>query len=424
MARSTGVRQRCAPECPARCRVHRWEFQVELPAGEDGKRRQVGRGGFLTSREASEARAEVLARHKAGTLPNREQGRETVRAYLERWYAVKLDSGALRASTARSYRGHLDRYLLPHLGHLRLTDLRASHVEGMFREVRKATADNPRPVGPTTERRILATLRSAMGEAVKRGHLTHDHTAHVSVRKAERTRARPWTPEVFWGFVERMSAEPAESAGARLLPVVQVATGTGLRLGELLGLRWEDVDVDRGLLVVRQQAQQVGQELTYGKPKTRTGEDRMVPLVGWVPEVLQAIREQQDAQRQAWGEAWQETGLVFTAQDGAGLLPQSVSKAFARLVVAYKLPPLTFHGLRHTCASVLLQAGVPMPVVSRMLGHSSIGITVDTYGHLVMDATTADVIGRALDGFAARGSAIPGKSPGVRRLAPVSDLPA
>ena len=152
----------------------------------------------------------------------------------------------------------------------------------------------------------------------------------------------------------------------------------------------------------------------------------MVPLVGWVPDVLRTIREQQDEQQspERWGETWQDTGLVFTSQDGAGLLPQSVSKAFARLVTAYKLPPLTFHGLRHTCPSVLLPAGVPMPVVSRMLGHSSIGITVDTYGHLVMDATTADVIGRALDGFAARGSAIPGKSPGVRRLAPVADRPA
>lgn len=378
----------------------------------------------MTSREASEARAEVLARHKAGTLPSREQGRETVRAYLERWYAVKLDSGALRPSTARSYRGHLDRYLLPHLGPLRLTDLRASHVEGMFREVRKETANHPRPVGPTTERRILATLRSATGEAVKRGHLTHDHTAHVSLRKAEPARARPWSPEVFWGFVERMGQDAPGSAGARLLPVVQVATGTGLRLGELLGLRWEDVDLDRGLLVVRQQAQQVGSELTYGKPKTRTGEDRMVPLVGWVPDTLRTIRKEQDEQRQAWGEAWTQTGLVFTAQDGSGLLPQSISKAFARLVTAYELPPLTFHGLRHTCASVLLQAGVPMPVVSRMLGHSSIGITVDTYGHLVMDASTADVIGRALDGFAARGLPMPGNFPGVRRLAPIADRSA
>ncbi len=101
----------------------------------------------------------------------------------------------------------------------------------------------------------------------------------------------------------------------------------------------------------------------------------MIPLVGWVAATLQRLREQQGAERAAWGEAWTETGLVFTAPDGLGLVPQSVSKSFSRLVAAHEMPPLTFRGLRHTCASVLLSAGLPMPVVSRMLGHSSIGIT-------------------------------------------------
>lgn len=303
-------------------------------------------------------------------------------------------------------------------------DLRAAHVNAMLRAIREDTKGNPRPVGPATERRILATLRSAIGEAVKSGELTHDHTAHVALRKQERVRVRPWAPEVFWSFMDRMAGEPADSSAERLLPVVKVATGTGLRLGELLGLRWEDVDLDLGLLTVRQQAQQLGQSLTYCKPKTRSGEDRQVPLVGWVPETLQAIHAEQDAHREAFGEAWQDTGLVFTSQDGSGLLPQSVSKAFARLVTLYGMPPLTFHGLRHTCAVVLIDGGVPMPVVSRMLGHSSIGITVDTYYHLVMDATTRDAADRALTAFAARRGPIPGADPGVRRLTPVVERSA
>ena len=418
MAKRKGVRQRCGKDCPTRCRKHTWEFHVELPADETGKRRQESKGGYATAAEAAEGRALLLSRHKAGTLPAAEQRRETVYTYMERWYGTKVDSRALRASTARAYRGHLDRYLLPHLGNLRLDDLRASHVEWMLREVRKATEDNPRPVGPTTERRILATLRSAIRDAVRQGHLTHDHTAHVTVRKLEPTRVRPWSPDQFWGFHSALAAAEPDSAAARMLPIVEVATGTGLRLGEVLGLRWEDVDLDGGLLAVRQQAQQVGSSLMYGKPKTRSGEDRLVPLVGWVPETLRRLQGQQTAERQAWGEAWRDSGLVFTQPDGTGLVPHSVSKAFSRLVVTHKMPPLTFHGLRHTCASVLLGAGLPMPVVSRMLGHSSIGITVDTYGHLVMDMTTRDAVDRALAGFAARRGPIPGPDPGILRLMP------
>lgn len=117
MANKTpGVRRRCRADCPPKCDRHTWEFHVELPQDEQGKRRQVTEGGFRTMADAKEARAEVLRRHKAGTLPDREQRKRTTRAYLEEWHATKLGSGALRPSTARCYRGHLDRYLLPHLG--------------------------------------------------------------------------------------------------------------------------------------------------------------------------------------------------------------------------------------------------------------------------------------------------------------------
>lgn len=217
MARTTGVRQRCVSDCQPRCRTHRWEFHIELPADELGNRRQFTRGGFLTARDASEARAQVLAQYRAGMLP-RVDRRETVRSYLERWYANKLDAGQLRAATALAYRGHLDRYLLPHLGAIRLHELQGHHIEGMFRKIR-AREGVARPVGPTTERRILATLRSAIRDAVRRGDLPHDHTAHVTLRDAQPRRVRPWTPEQFWRFVGQLEAADDDSAAGRLLPI-------------------------------------------------------------------------------------------------------------------------------------------------------------------------------------------------------------
>jgi integrase len=400
VARTTGVRQRCEASCPARCRQHKWGFHVELPADDMGKRRQITRGGFDTMTEAAQARAAVLAAHRAGTTPQVDR-RETMRTYLERWYARKVEAGALRASTASSYRGHLDRYLLPHLGAVRVQDLRAHHVEAMLSAVR--SRETGRPVGAATQVRILATLRSAIRDGVRRGDVAHDHTLHVTMPRPVRPRVRPWPAATFWEFADRMAAEEEHSAARRLHALVLVATGTGLRLGEVCGLRWDDVDLAAGRLTVRQQAQQVGSVVTYGPPKTRSGEDRAVPLLGWVPDTLRAHRAQQVAERLAWGEAWTDSGLVFTRPGGAPLVPFSASQAFSRLVRAYGMPPLTFHGLRHLGASILLDGGVPLAAVSRILGHSSVQITGDIYGHLVMDDAVRDAAQRALSTFQDRG---------------------
>lgn len=122
----------------------------------------------------------------------------------------------------------------------------------------------------------------------------------------------------------------------------------------------------------------------------------MVPVAGWVPDALRTVKARQAAERLAFGRDWTDSGLVFTHPDGTGLMPHSVSKGFGRLVKVYGVPRLRFHDLRHIGATILLQAGVPMPVVSRILGHSSIGITVDTYGHVVMDDQVKNAMDQAL----------------------------
>ncbi len=154
------------------------------------------------------------------------------------------------------------------------------------------------------------------------------------------------------------------------------------------------------VLIVRQQAVQIGKDLAYGKPKTRSGEDRVVPLAGWVPEVLESQRKRQVAERLAFGPDYLDTPFVFTQPDGSPMRPGSVSRAFTRLVRSSGLPPCRFHDLRHVAATTLLQAGVPMPVVSRILGHSSIQITVDTYGHVTVDPALHEQVHRALSAFA------------------------
>jgi hypothetical protein len=187
MAKLTGVRRRCTRDCSPRCRKHRFEFHVELPPGPDGNRRQITQAGFATAEEAADARAEILRAHRAGTLvSDRERRQETVEEFLRRWLAVKITSGSLRPSTAHSYAGHIDRALTPHLGAMRVRDLRRDHIEKMLEAARQDAVERGRPLGPASQRRILATLRSAVRDAVKAGELPHDHTAHVRLVEAKR----------------------------------------------------------------------------------------------------------------------------------------------------------------------------------------------------------------------------------------------
>jgi len=173
-----------------------------------------------------------------------------------------------------------------------------------------------------------------------------------------------------------------------------VAVVAGLRRGELVGLRWIDVDLGGGAIRVAQQVVQLGAQLHVGRPKTRSGE-RLIAVDPATTALLAAHREQQHGERIAWGAGWHETGHVFTYPDGRVLQPGYVTQKFRRDAQRAGLPSIRFHGLRHTSASLALAAGVPMKVVSDRLGHSTTTITADLYSHVLpaVARDAADAIG-------------------------------
>jgi len=351
-----------------------WWYRVDIGPGMDTdgvhrQRRQRSRGGFTTKRDAAGALSALAAR--VGNGSHVDVGRLTVADYLEEWLAGK---GGLRPTTARSYRAHLDRYLLPHLGHLRLSELRTVDVERMYAAVAKGNAGRERPVGPATMRRIHATLQSALNTAVKRRAVAFNPAAHVELAAAPRPRVTVWSPEQVGAFLDH-------AEGDRLSAMYHVIATMGLRRGEAVGVRWQDVDLSRGTLAVEQQIVQLGYATAVGLPKTKSGV-RVVSLDDQTVEALRTHRAEQATERLAWGQAWQDTGLVFTREDGAQLHPEYVSRHFGRLTVAAGLPPIRLHDLRHTSASLGLAAGESLVEVQRRLGHSSITITADTYTHV------------------------------------------
>jgi len=155
----------------------------------------------------------------------------------------------------------------------------------------------------------------------------------------------------------------------RLYPLFHLIAYRRLRRGEAVGLRWEDIDLDAGLFRVSQQIVQLGWATEVGDPKSDSGA-RTVNLDAGTIGVLRLWRAQQDDERRTWGGAWRHTGLVFTREDGSALHPDMATRSFERLYRAAGLPPIRLHDLRHTAASLALQAGVPLKVVSEQLGHS------------------------------------------------------
>jgi integrase len=384
--KSGSVYQRHTRRCPrdeaGKILPHRctgtWAYQVDLGRRLDGLRVQAAKGGFTSRNEARAALRDVVRQASATDLASFDV---SVGAFLEQWLAAKR---TLRPSTVQAYRSHLDLYLVPLLGNIRLRDLRPAHLDELYQVI--AGGKRGRPLSPTTLRRIHATLRSALASAVRRRFIQDNPAAHVELPPMHRRSADVWTPEQLGKFLDAVADD-------RLYALFLLVAMTGLRRGEVIGLRWQDVDLHSGLLRITQQVVELRGQLVVGEPKTRSGV-RVVPVDAGTAATLAEHRTKQQHDRRKWGEAWHETGLAFGYEDGRMLRPEYVTRRFQSLARQAGVPVIRFHGLRHTSASLALAAGVPMRVVSDRLGHSSTGITADLYTHVspAVAGTAADAI--------------------------------
>jgi integrase len=198
----------------------------------------------------------------------------------------------------------------------------------------------------------------------------------------------------------------AAASTFRLGAVYDLVVNTGLRRGEVSGLRWEDVNFDKREVIPRVQLTEVGGHVIEGPIKTEAGQDRVISLNDATVDALMAWKLQQESDRDVWQGLWVDSGRVFTMENGRALRPAYVTHAFDAIVKKAKLSVITFHGLRHLHASLLLNAGVPIAVVSKRLGHSTISVTVDLYGHLMRDADrqAADAVSLMLENGSAHKS--------------------
>jgi len=353
-----------------------WTYATSVQ-GPGGKRQQIVRGGYATSTGARRDLGATREQVARGIVAN---DRLTTGQYFDEWLTSKTD---VKRSTLRSYRQHGDRWLIPQLGHHRLRDLRVTHVAEALAEVTSSDA---------TRQRVRATLRAALADAVRQGLVPNNVAALVKLPPGKRPKALVWTAErvARWREADELPSPvmvwtPTQlgafldaAADDRLYGLWHLIAHRGLRRGEACGLGWSDVDLDGARLTVRRQRVQLGTEVYEDIPKSDAG-TRVVALDAGTVAALRAHRRHQIEDRMVWGPAWVDSGLVFVADDGAPLHPEAVTDRFHAIAAAADLPPIRLHDLRHGAASIMLAAGVDMKTVSETLGHSTLGLTADTY---------------------------------------------
>lgn len=351
----------------------RWSFM--LSAGTDpitGKRVRVRGGTFATRREAASARTALEARKDARkpVRVDRVTFAEYLPPWLERHARVARGGRGLAPSSLSNYSRYVTRDIAPSaLGRMQLGDIRRHHLNAY---VDQLLADGR---GEVTVRRIMAVVQAALRAAARDQRIPENPATDLDLPAAESEPPAPWEPEQVGAFLDA-------AAGHRLGALFELAVFTGLRRGELVGLRWDDVDLARRIVRVRRQRTIAGTDVVERATKTRAGL-RVVDLSDAAAGALVAWQIAQGGERERWGEAWADTGYVFTYEDGQPLKPQYVTRLFDRLREAAGLPKMTLHGTRHAFVSLALASGADIALVSKLVGHSSVSVTADVYHHMI-----------------------------------------
>jgi integrase len=310
----------------------------------------------------------------------------------ERW--LPLQQAQLRPSTFDSYRRNLELHVIPAIGRIPLQKLEPEDLDGLYAKLLGGgRRDGRGGLSVKTVRSIHLVIHKALKDALRKGSVVRnvaDVADPPKLSSAKRPEIKVWTAEEMREFLDLI-------AGHRLSPAFHLSSHTGMRRGELLGLRRADIDLDAARLSVRQTIISVAYEVQTSDVKTGTGR-RTVDLDPDTVTVLRRWKARQQEERLALGIARTRDDLVFCHPDGRPIHPDVFSQVFDRAVARSGLPIITLHDLRHTHATLLLKAGVPVKVVSERLGHANPAFTMSVYQHVIpgMQAEAAAIFAQTI----------------------------
>lgn len=360
-----------------------WYLVVDIGSGSE--RKQTRRRGFATKKEAQAELTRILTSLGEGTYVAPQ--RATVAEFLEQTWLPSVEH-TIKPGTFESYRRNVRLHIAGRgLGMRLLQEVGPADLNALYRELMTGNEAH-RPLSPRSVAYIAAILHRAFRDAVRWQAITRNPAAAADPpRPGARPEVKTWSAAQLKTFLQSLLED-------RLAGCWWLLATTGMRRGEALGLRWSDVDFDRKTIrvtrtLITTDVQRKGAPgFTWGTPKTAKGR-RTIALDDAAVAALKAHRKRQREERLAVGADYHDGDLVVCEPDGTPVHPKTISYRFAKAARAAGLPKIRLHDLRHTHATLALEAGVHPRIVQERLGHANVSITLDTYSHVDLDLQAA-----------------------------------
>jgi integrase len=364
----------------------RWAIVIDVPDPITGKRRRKWHSFQGTKREAQVESARLISEVKGGVYL--EPDKTTMSAFFDRW--LEHEKQNVSPKTLERYTDLAKKNLSPLIGSVTLARLKTERIDAALTQaLESGRRDGKGGLAPRTVHHMRRVLVKALNQALAWDLIKKNPAMATRPPKIERT--------AMLAYDVKQTAELLEALrSTRLFISVVMAVMCGLRRGEIIALRWRHIDLQNGVVSVRESAEQTADGVRYKEPKS--GKARTVALSSTVLVELRRHRAKQAEELLKLGKKPEPDSFVIAQADGSPLQPRSLTHEWVRIVAKTSLPRIRFHDLRHTHASQLLSAGVHPKIASERLGHSTIGITLDLYSHVMpgMQANAAEQVDAAI----------------------------
>lgn len=353
-----------------------WYYVFSLDNDANGKRKQKKKRGFKTKKEAQKALAEAINDLNKGTYI--EPSNTKYKNYLDQWFNTKQNTIGIQ--TAKVYKDYIKNRIIPALGNFTLSKLSTIQIQSFINNMCEEGLSS------STVKKVYEIIRNSLEHAVDFELIPKNVASKVKLPKANKKEMNVWDEKEVNKFLKVAKADPAYI-------VFYLALTTGMRQGEILGLRWKDVDFEKGLINIKQTLSHDGKIFISGAKTKSSLRTINLPLSAII--VLKARKLTVSKEKLSLGPIYQDLDLVTCTQHGTPFNPANIRRTFKRIIKFADVPEIRFHDLRHTHATLLLSKGINVKVISERLGHSNIKVTLDTYSH-VLPSMQAEVA-RKLD---------------------------